>query len=172
MPGTVTIVDHPLVQHKLSLMRARGTSTSKFRLLLREISLLLAYEATRDLALEDRDIDIVWTLRLHLVRNSGAAFSLAGGRGGVIALLAIGVVIALIAFGRAIDTTVGAVSLGLVLGGAVGNLLDRIFREGSGFLGGAVVDFVDLQWWPIFNVADAAVSIGGVLLVIVISRTP
>ena len=87
-------------------------------------------------------------------------------------MLAIGVVIALIAFGRAIDTTVGAVSLGLVLGGAVGNLLDRIFREGSGFLGGAVVDFVDLQWWPIFNVADAAVSIGGVLLVIVISRTP
>src|SRR6267378_2152535 len=49
----LTIVDHPLVQHKLSLMRKRDTSTSKFRLLMREISLLLAYEATRDLALEE-----------------------------------------------------------------------------------------------------------------------
>src|SRR5260370_28158967 len=57
MPGIVTIVDHPLVQHKLSLMRARDTSTSKFRLLMREISLLLGYEATRDLALEETDIE-------------------------------------------------------------------------------------------------------------------
>jgi uracil phosphoribosyltransferase len=53
----LTIVDHPLVQHKLSLMRKRDTSTSKFRLLMREISLLLAYEATRDLALEDTEIE-------------------------------------------------------------------------------------------------------------------
>ena len=57
MPGIVTVVDHPLVQHKLSLMRARDTSTSKFRLLMREISLLLGYEATRDLALEETDIE-------------------------------------------------------------------------------------------------------------------
>ena len=57
MTGTVTIVDHPLVQHKLSLMRARDTSTSKFRLLMREISLLLGYEATRDLALEETEIE-------------------------------------------------------------------------------------------------------------------
>src|SRR5438105_9421716 len=53
----LTIVDHPLVQHKLSLMRARDTSTSKFRLLMREISLLLGYEATRDLALEETEIE-------------------------------------------------------------------------------------------------------------------
>lgn len=53
----LTIVDHPLVQHKLSLMRKRGTSTSKFRSLMREISLLLAYEATRDLGLEETDIE-------------------------------------------------------------------------------------------------------------------
>jgi uracil phosphoribosyltransferase len=57
MAAIVTVVDHPLVQHKLSLMRARDTSTSKFRLLMREISLLLGYEATRDLALEEADID-------------------------------------------------------------------------------------------------------------------
>jgi len=52
-----------------------------------------------------------------------------------------------------------------VLGGAIGNLVDRAFREGSGFLGGGVIDFIDPQWWPIFNVADMAVTIGGVLLV-------
>ena len=59
-----------------------------------------------------------------------------------------------------------------MLGGAAGNLVDRIFREGSGFLGGGVVDFIDLQWWPIFNVADAAVTIGGLLLVFVVARAP
>src|SRR5262249_48912262 len=53
MAGQVTIVDHPLVRHKLSLMRAAETSTSKFRQLMREVSLLLGYEATRDLALEE-----------------------------------------------------------------------------------------------------------------------
>src|SRR5947209_11446166 len=56
-PPMLTIVDHPLVQHKLSLMRKRETSTSKFRLLMREISLLLAYEATRDLGLEETEIE-------------------------------------------------------------------------------------------------------------------
>src|ERR1700720_785358 len=56
-PPMLTIVDHLLVQHKLSLMRKRETSTSKFRQLMREISLLLGYEATRDLALEETDIE-------------------------------------------------------------------------------------------------------------------
>ena len=56
-PPMLRIVDHPLVQHKLSLMRKRETSTSKFRALMREISLLLAYEASRDLALEETEIE-------------------------------------------------------------------------------------------------------------------
>ena len=50
----------------------------------------------------------------------------------------------------------------MVLGGAVGNLPDRAFRAGDGFLGGGVVDFVDLQWWPVFNVADAAIVVGAI----------
>ena len=57
-----------------------------------------------------------------------------------------------------------AVATGLVVGGAIGNLLDRALREGDGFLGGGVVDFIDLQWWPIFNVADTAIVVGAVLL--------
>jgi signal peptidase II len=92
------------------------------------------------------------------------------GSGGVIASLAIVVVFVLMALGRNLDSRAGVVSLGLVLGGALGNLTDRAFRDGTGFLGGAVIDFIDLQWWPVFNVADIAVTIGGVLLVITSSR--
>jgi signal peptidase II len=58
-----------------------------------------------------------------------------------------------------------AVGFGVVLGGALGNLVDRALREGHGFLGGRVVDFVDLRWWPVFNVADASLWVGiGILL--------
>ena len=49
---------------------------------------------------------------------------------------------------------------GIVLGGVLGNVIDRIARSGDGFLGGEVVDFIDFQWWPIFNVADMALVIG------------
>ncbi len=117
-------------------------------------------------ALADRDVDIIWTLRLHLARNSGGAFSLNQGRGGLIALGALVVVGAVLWFGRSASTSWGAAAVGLVLGGAVGNLIDRVAREGSGFLGGAVVDFVDLQWWPIFNVADAALTVGVIMLLV------
>lgn len=119
--------------------------------------------AVRTLA--TRDIDLFWTLRFHLASNRGPAFSLGFVSGGVIAILAIVIVIVFLVIGRSIDTRLGVLSLGLVLGGAIGNLVDRAFREGSGFLGGAVVDFIDPQWWPVFNVADMAITIGGVLLV-------
>jgi signal peptidase II len=112
------------------------------------------------------DIDLFWTLRLHLARNRDAAFNLGFGSGGIVAILALGVVVVLIVLGRSLDTRAGVVSLGLVLGGALGNLADRAFREGSGFLGGAVVDFIDLQWWPVFNVADSAITVGGIILVV------
>ncbi len=111
-------------------------------------------------------IDVFWTLRLRVTTNTGAAFSLAGGSGPIIALLALAVVAFLLWQGRAINTRLGAVALGLVLGGALGNLSDRAFR-GDGFLSGGVIDFIDLQWWPIFNVADSCVVVGGILLVIV-----
>ena len=123
-------------------------------------------------ALTPDDIDLVWTLRLHLTRNRGAAFSFTFASGGVIAILAVVVVIVLIAMGRSLTTRLGILSLGLVLGGALGNLADRAFRDADGFLGGAVVDFVDFQWWPVFNVADAAVVIGGLLLVFTSSKAP
>lgn len=114
----------------------------------------------------DRTIDVVWTLRLHVTHNTGAAFSLFAGSGigPLIALVAVGIVGVLLWQGRFVTSRLGTVALGMVLGGAVGNLIDRVFR-GDGVLDGAVVDFIDLQWWPVFNVADAAVVVGSILLV-------
>ena len=59
-----------------------------------------------------------------------------------------------------------SVLYGLIIGGALGNLTDRIFRKSDGFLKGEVVDFIDFQWWPVFNIADSAVVIGCLLLVV------
>ena len=117
--------------------------------------------------LSTETIHVVWTLQLNLVRNTGAAFSLAGGSGALIAPLAIVVVVVLIWQGRSVSSRLGSVALGLVLGGAVGNVLDRALRGDAGFMQGAVVDFIDFQWWPVFNVADMGVVVGGILLAIV-----
>ncbi|MGH9213643.1 MAG: signal peptidase II [Acidimicrobiales bacterium] len=114
--------------------------------------------------LDDRVIDVVWTLRFSLTLNHGSAFSIVQSGGAVISLLALLVVGLLLRSGRRATHPGSAVALGLVLGGAVGNLADRAFRAGDGFLGGGVVDFVDLQWWPVFNVADMAVVSGAFLL--------
>jgi signal peptidase II len=82
------------------------------------------------------------------------------------------VVVVVLGTTRGLDARWPRLGVGLVLGGALGNLTDRVFREGTGFLGGAVVDFVDLQWWPVFNVADAAVCVGALLLVLTAAREP
>jgi signal peptidase II len=116
------------------------------------------------------DIHLVWTLRLSLERNTGAAFSVGGGRGGIIAILALVVVVLTFRAGWVLERKLSLVAVGLVLGGAIGNLADRAFRDGSGFLGGAVVDFIDLQWWPVFNVADMAVVSGAILLALTALR--
>ncbi|CAB4752352.1 unannotated protein [freshwater metagenome] len=116
--------------------------------------------AAADLS-DGRVIDIVWTLRLNLVLNSGSAFSVGRGLGPVLGVLAVVVVIVLIRIGRVFNSPATAFGLGAVLGGAIGNLTDRVFRHGSGgFLGGSVVDFIDFQWWPVFNVADMAIVCG------------
>lgn len=120
--------------------------------------------------LDDRVIDVVWTLRLNLVFNQGASFSIGDGFGPFIGIAALVVVGILLWSGRTLTSVGGSVALGLVLGGALGNLADRLFRSDDGFLGGAVVDFIDLQWWPVFNVADAAVVVGALLLLVVSYR--
>ncbi len=124
-------------------------------------------------ALEDgRRIDLVWTARFNLVRNDGAAFSLGSGFAPLIAVIALAVAGAGVVIGRRVERRSTLVALGLVLGGAVGNVIDRLLRSGDGFLGGAVVDFIDLQWWPVFNVADMGIVIGGFLLVWLMAERP
>lgn len=123
-------------------------------------------------ALDDGAIDLVWTLRLRLTFNSGASFSIGSGRGGLIAVAGL---IALVVAVRPVLRWPGRlapVALGLVVGGAVGNLVDRIAREGDGFLGGRVVDFIDVQWWPVFNIADIGICLGAALLVLASLRQP
>jgi signal peptidase II len=115
-------------------------------------------------SLPGRTIELVGSLQLRLAMNYGTAFSIAEGRGALISLLALAIVAVLLVSGREATKPLTAVALGMVVGGALGNLLDRGFREGDGFLGGGVVDFIDLQWWPIFNIADSAIVVGAILL--------
>ncbi|NLU82936.1 signal peptidase II [Rhodococcus sp. HNM0569] len=103
-------------------------------------------------------------LRLTLVRNPGAAFSMATGMTWLLTLVAVGVVVAVVRMGRRLRSGWWALGLGLVLGGALGNLVDRFFRA-PGVMQGHVVDFVAVGWWPVFNVADSAIVCGAVLLV-------
>jgi signal peptidase II len=102
---------------------------------------------------------------LNLIRNPGAAFSMATGMTWLLTLVAIGVVVGVIKIGRTLRSPWWALGLGLVLGGALGNLIDRLFRA-PGPLQGHVVDFVSVGWWPVFNVADSAIVCGAVLLVV------
>ena len=98
-------------------------------------------------------------LQLTFVRNSGAAFSLAGNYTIVISVLAIVVAVAIVRTARTLTNVWWAVVLGGILGGALGNLIDRIFREPAPFRG-HVVDFLELPNWPVFNVADSSVVVG------------
>ena len=101
------------------------------------------------------------------VRNSGAAFSLGAGFTIVLTLVAVGVAGLIARTASRLRSAGWAISLGLVLGGAVGNLVDRVFRSPSAFRG-RVVDWIsvfgpDGRHWPIFNLADSAIVIGAIL---------
>jgi signal peptidase II len=104
---------------------------------------------------------------LTQLRNVGAAFSFAEGWTIVFSLIAVIVAVVIVRTARRLFSTGWAIALGLVLGGALGNLVDRIFRD-PGFLRGGVVDFLsafapDGRVWPVFNVADSAIVCGGIL---------
>ena len=117
-------------------------------------------------------IDVVWTLRLNYAENTGMAFSAGAGRGWLIGIVATGIVAALLVVSRRVTSRLQLVLIGVVVGGALGNVVDRLLRAEGGFMSGAVVDFIDLQWWPIFNVADAAVVVGGILLAVTMVLEP
>jgi signal peptidase II len=105
------------------------------------------------------------TVKFELARNSGAAFSRFQGYTPVVAVLAIVITVVIARTARKATDPWLMAGLILVLGGAIGNLCDRIFRD-PGFLRGHVIDFVAVGWWPVFNVADSCITIGAVLLIV------
>jgi signal peptidase II len=104
-------------------------------------------------------VHVVWKLDFELAYNSGAAFSFAQGWAPVLGGLALVAVVVLFGAVRRVQSTAMAVALGMIVGGALGNLADRVFRSNRG----SVIDFVALHFWPTFNVADACIVVGGVI---------
>jgi signal peptidase II len=118
-------------------------------------------------ALADRSpvVVIPHVLRLTLTRNSGAAFSIGTGSTWLFTAVAVAVVVVIIRSARSLAARGWAIAFGLLLGGALGNLADRLFRA-PGPLRGEVVDWIELPHWPVFNVADSAIVVGGILAVL------
>jgi signal peptidase II len=113
---------------------------------------------------DGRTVDLVGSLvQLRLFRNSGAAFSMATGTTWLFTVIATVVSVVIVRVSRRLGSPWWALALGLLLGGAVGNLLDRLFRE-PGFARGHVVDFIDLPHLFVFNLADASITVAAVLI--------
>lgn len=117
-------------------------------------------------ALSDGPINLIGEfLRLRLSRNPGAAFSSFTSGGPILAIIALGVAIVIAFLLPRLELPADRFALALIMGGALGNFLDRVFRA-DGFLDGAVVDFIDFSFYPSFNVADSAISIGVAVMLI------
>ncbi|MFP5220141.1 MAG: signal peptidase II [Actinomycetes bacterium] len=108
-------------------------------------------------------------LLLRVSRNPGAAFSFAEGATVLFTAVAIVVIVVILRVSSRLRSRGWAVSLGLILGGAAGNLVDRLLRS-PGPARGAVVDFIDLGWWPSFNIADSGIVVGALLAVLLSLR--
>lgn len=115
-------------------------------------------------------IDILgpW-LRLSFLRNSGAAFSLGTGYTFIFTGIAIAVAVVIVRTSRKLGSLGWAIALGGLLGGALGNLLDRLLRE-PGFMRGHVVDFIAFPNFPVFNLADSAIVCSSILMVVLAVR--
>jgi signal peptidase II len=113
----------------------------------------------------DDCIDLIAGARLRLVFNTGAAFASGTDWGPILAVLAAVITVVLLVLAWLRPDRLGACLLGVVAGGAIGNLIDRVTRADDGPLTGAVIDFIDLGWWPVFNVADAAIVCGVTALI-------
>ena len=108
-------------------------------------------------------------LELTLTRNAGAAFSVGVGATVVFTVLAVIVAVVIVRTATRLRHRGWGIALGLLLGGAVGNLIDRLVRS-PGPLRGQVIDWIRLPHWPVFNLADASIVCGAVLAVLVALR--
>jgi signal peptidase II len=113
---------------------------------------------------DGRVIHVIGSLQFSLGFNSGFAFSQGQGMGPLVGIFAIIAVLFLLRAVRKATTQLSAMALCAIIAGALGNIADRIFR-GEGWLHGRVVDFIDVQWWPVFNVADSSITVGACALI-------
>ena len=135
---------------------------------------VIADQATKILAVASlepgRPVELIGeTVRLVLIRNPGAAFSMGTELTAVLSVVALVVVVGLLWFSRRVHSRWWAWGLGLVLGGAAGNLVDRLLRD-PGVLRGHVVDFMSIGWWPVFNVADSCLVAGVIVIAVAVAR--
>lgn len=121
---------------------------------------------------EGRIIEVIGSAGFRYAENTGMAFSKGADSGRWIALVVIAITVVMVFAASKATTKLQVVLIGVVIGGALGNLVDRVARATDGLFSGAVVDWIYLEWWPTFNVADAAVVCGGILLVIFGLREP
>ena len=108
-------------------------------------------------------------LTITYTRNGGAAFSIGTSMTIVFTAIALGVIVYILRAARNLRSIGWAITLGLLLGGATGNLIDRIFRAPGAFQG-HVIDWIELPHWPVFNLADSAIVCAGVLVVLLALR--
>ena len=134
-------------------------------------AVLVVDQITKSYALHHlagRPHHVLGPLDLELTLNSGAAFGIGSGLGPVIVVVGAVLVIAIFGFGPAGPSALAPVASGLVGGGAVSNLADRVFRSN----GGAVIDWIHLSHWPTFNVADSCIVVGVGLMILAQVRVP
>ncbi len=133
---------------------------------------VVADQLTKDLALKglnDGPVDLIsGILTLRLTYNSGGAFGTLQGVPGFFLVATTGVVIMVLFWARRLTERSWAFPLGLVLGGGVGNVIDRAVRDTSG----QVVDFIQIHGWPVFNVADSCIVVGVLWLIVLSARAP
>jgi signal peptidase II len=152
-------------------LTAAGSAGLYLSLGITALIVVIADQVSKQLAvsrLSDGPVDLIGgTLTLRLTYNSGGAFGVLQGLPALF-LIATGVVVAVILLWvRRLEDPRWALPLGMVLGGGLGNVLDRIFRDTNG----QVVDFIDLHWWPVFNLADASIVIGVGVVLFLSART-
>ena len=158
------------------MQAARGTALTRPRLLVVLLALLtLALDVVTKVVVVatlegEPPVEVIGdVLTLDVSRNSGAAFSFAQGATVVFTLVAVAVAVVIVRALPRLRSTAWAVTLGMLLGGALGNLVDRLLRD-PGFARGAVVDFIDVKWFASFNVADSGITVGALLAVLLSFR--
>ncbi len=168
-------VDELTEEAAAPLLTKQQVTSRRWQLLTISVVVIIIDQITKEIAvntLDDGPIDGPFGSSLRLIFNRGSAFSLGEGLGPIFGVLAILVFLALFWIVRSVESRVVVGGLGLVGGGAIGNVIDRAFREGSdSFLGGAVIDFLEAgTWWPVFNIADVAIVVGGFVVALLSAR--